>query len=137
MSALPELPSDLLRLALRDLRMVESMPETYVVDMGHWHREHMGKCHVCLGGAVLAGTLGLGADAEGLTALEADEVRNKLLALDCLRCGEVGSAVAHMLPDRPMGTCPPDRSVPEYGDGPEDFHAAMEDLAAQLEDEGL
>ena len=57
---LPEKPSDLIRLALKDLALVERS-KIYDVDMGEWHttrkdEERGVTCMVCFGGAVMSRT---------------------------------------------------------------------------------
>lgn len=63
---LPEMkPSELIKLALRDLEAAEKS-ERYVVSMDEWHEpitdyndaKPTKKCVVCLAGSVMAGTLG-------------------------------------------------------------------------------
>ena len=56
MSELPDKPSELIRLALADLRKCEADPR-YLIDMAQWHRPVTSElCHVCLAGAVMART---------------------------------------------------------------------------------
>lgn len=58
---LPKLPSDLIRLALKDLALIERS-KIYDLDMGEWHttgedEERGVTCAVCFAGAVMARTL--------------------------------------------------------------------------------
>ena len=81
-------PSDLLFSALEDLAKCEGDPN-YRVDMRVWHRMNFGVCAVCLGGAVMAKSLG--ADIYDLLDLEDfnQDTRNAFEALDCFRTGDV------------------------------------------------
>lgn len=58
---LPLVPSELLRLAARDLKAAFSRPDTEI-NMGLWHEParmpHRNMCTVCLAGAVMIGALG-------------------------------------------------------------------------------
>lgn len=64
MFRLPNKPSKLIRLAIKDLEAVEKNPR-YTIDMTTWHTPSSGLkgCFVCLAGAVMAQTLR--ADREG------------------------------------------------------------------------
>ena len=57
---LPNKPSELIRLAIKDLSAVEKLKE-YKVDMHTWHEApndyNYYKCQVCFGGAVMARTM--------------------------------------------------------------------------------
>lgn len=53
---LPNKPSKLILLALKDLELVEK-DERYAVNMHTWHRPKDGICQVCLAGSVLAKSL--------------------------------------------------------------------------------
>lgn len=133
MTELPEKPSDLIELALADLRKVEK-DERYVVNMRDWHAPApaFGFCNVCLAGAVMAGTLGHSPD-ECLTPGDlGPTLDSKLRALDSLRLGRVRTALDYLGrafdPDEV-----PDCYIPQYSArNPEPFHAAMGALAQQL-----
>ena len=82
---LPNDPSELIRLAIADLERAERDD----VDMGSWH-EHCGEvCEVCLAGAVMAWTLGADTDESLIPQDFSDGVRDKLLALDYFRAGDI------------------------------------------------
>ena len=52
--------SDLMEVAIKDLRLVERQKKTYRIWMGDWHEPKSdGKCAVCLAGSVMA-AFGLG-----------------------------------------------------------------------------
>ena len=143
---LPSTPSELIRVALADLRAIER-DEGYVVNMRRWHRpvydNDRGVCAVCLAGAVLAKTLGVepheviydtdlaryGCDVQGL-----------LLALDYFRRGMIEEGLSCLGYDvdelseewqqyaRKSGYNPAD---------PEAFHVRMNNLADYLASCGL
>lgn len=57
---LPDKPSELIRLALKDLRKTERQFWKYKIDMDIWHSgktSTLSRCSVCLAGAVMAQTL--------------------------------------------------------------------------------
>ena len=102
-SKLPDKLSDLLRLALADLKACEEDPN-YGVSMYLWHArptaDNIGfdssRCHVCLAGAVLAKTLHLDPGVT-IPTLNADAHKTSrlyaaMVALDRLRTGHVRSA---------------------------------------------
>lgn len=138
MSVLPDRPSELIRIALADLRKVEA-DNRYTVSMGSWHTPEDGVCHVCLAGAVMAGTLG--SDPSKLLGPHSgrfeEEDANKLNALDDFRSGCISAGLNTLgrrgfYPDLPefMG-------VIAYGVDHKGFHAGLEAIAAKLESVGL
>jgi hypothetical protein len=53
-TTLPDLPSELIRLALHDLELCAN-DDKYDIDMGLWYKRHdEGYCSVCLAGSVMA-----------------------------------------------------------------------------------
>lgn len=102
---LPDTPSELLLIALKDLESVENN-ESYIVDMGTWHSPTLrdnNVCHVCLGGAVIAGTLKI--DPSFLLYVDSFEnhpdIVKKLLALDSFKEGHVDAGLNYLKVDRP------------------------------------
>jgi hypothetical protein len=82
-------PSQLIKLALKDLRQVEKMPDKYVVDMGLWHKPNS-HCSVCFAGAVMAVSLKISHKANIIpNRLDNELLRFRLEALDSVRCGKV------------------------------------------------
>lgn len=139
-SKLPDKPSELIRVALKDLAVVEK-DERYVVDMGSWHERRRSRCAVCFAGAVMAGTLGAShsksitpGDFDGVTAM-------KLAALDSIRTGWV----RHGLDTMGVFIGPPqdrsiyrfDRDITPYAISKNSFKADMRALADDLEKAGL
>lgn len=134
--------SAVIRVALDDLARVEADPR-YKVDMQWWHtpRGNRGICHVCLAGAVMAGTLGIPSDQDVATLSEvmsgdvASFVRERLMALNMVRRGDIGDALIL------IGTTPPKGSkwltVTPYDDDPAAFRRDLLAVAAALEERGL
>lgn len=131
---LPRIPSQLIRLALADLRKVEKDP-TYFPNMGVWHSLDGAVCEVCLAGSVIAKTLE--ADlAEIWYPEDLPENNAQLVALDFFRQGLVIGALDRLGHQRPH-SIPLNWEVPFYHVDREDFHSSLEALAANLEAAGL
>ena len=92
MSELPDKPSEMIRLALADLRKCEADP-AYGVDMGLCHEPIDGVCYVDLAGAVMAQRLGADKTAEYAPKDFDRETEKKLKALGRLQWGTVGVAL--------------------------------------------
>lgn len=137
-ATLPDKPSELIRVALADLRKVEAMPDVYRVDMSYWHHPRDGKCSVCFAGAVMAQTIKLDVDAH-VSAYDDRfdiETENKLEALNSFREGAVGDGLSY------LGRYSDwhgeyYRDVTPYSDDREAFHCDMQTLASDLEAVGL
>ena len=140
-SKLPDLPSDLITLALNDLEKCRAMPQIYTIDMEVWH-DGMGeyhKCEVCLAGAVMAQTLQtplhVSIDPSNCAFAVADS--NKLLALNGFRGGAIRYGVSFMgiepLPKSIKGFY----GITPYEDDPAAFIKDMRALAADLAKHGL
>lgn len=133
---LPDKPSALILLALKDLAAVERSKE-YMVNMGQWHRPMSnGRCSVCLAGAVMSKSL----KAKGSDYLFPSNFSTykhaKLLALDYFREGEIQSGLNE------MGVSPVDLrfddiSVARYADNQKQFKSDMRAMAARLRRFGL
>ena len=92
--------SVLLSLALDDLESVEKDPN-YGIDMGNWHRKEKGQCYVCLAGSLLAKTfkypkIHIDCLEDEMSSIEITEIAGKLQAIDCIRIGELKSALQHL-----------------------------------------
>jgi hypothetical protein len=151
---LPDKPSDLLELALRDLEFVEQ-DDKYRVRMWMWHlpeRAFMQPaspplyCNVCLAGSVLAKTLNVPFDVPVLVSEfdasgdEAfDKLVHKLRAVDYLREGDVGGALwilEYPREDVDNGRHL-NRDVAEYDeDNPHWFYDSMRELVKVLRTNG-
>lgn len=137
---LPDKLSDLIRVALADLRKVEAMPETYSVDMTAWHvppNYWYKTCRVCLAGAVISQTLcepATGVSSPGCFPLD---VADKLHALDLVRTGQIGAARTMLAHENSDYNPYLYEQVPLYGKGAEEFHRCLGDIADRLEAEGF
>ena len=142
---LPTKPSELIRLALADLRACER-DDRYVVDMGDWHRPSMDDrevCRVCLAGAVLAQTLGLPREhaisTEDLAGY-GSSVQGALLALDFFRRGEIANGLDWLHHDQSEEWEEWDKYAwgAEYDkSNPDEFHECMHRRADYLASYGL
>lgn len=128
----PSKPSELIRLALRDLREVEADPR-YAVNMADWHNPHAEICHVCFAGAVMAKSLGTPVYEYSSYCDHrfSTQWQRSLDALDSFRLGLCWHGAGYMGLPEPKSV--PDRVVPEYAEDPSAFHLAMEALAAEYE----
>ncbi len=138
---LPSKPSELIRVALADLRKCEK-DKRYGIDMSDWHvpvdddDPDEPACYVCLAGAVMAKSLGVPIGESkscGSYYLGAPLVSDQLDALDEFRKGCVSDALGELGISSPHRTMP----IPAYERGAEDFHEAMAGMADMLESEGL
>lgn len=144
---LPNVPSRLIKLALQDLQKCEGDPR-YMVDMQHWHARlqtqrarggpHAVVCRVCLAGAVMAQTLEFPV-AE--TAVPGDTCwSSMLMALDAFRGGDLTLGLHHLgLSTRAWEQAGYDLyiAMPNYGLAPDEFKAAMLEIANKMEALGL
>ena len=94
---LPTIPSELLRVAVADMRKVSRRKNIMIV-MSVYHESNYDntRCAVCLAGAVMAGTLRAD-NAKQLTAgYYPDSIESKLYALDCIRLGDITAFLANL-----------------------------------------
>ncbi len=127
---LPEKPSELIRLALHDLKLTEKDPR-YQVDMGSWHQRNSmsGKCEVCFAGAVLAKSIKLKPYVD-YRVIDFDEVNgSKLAALDAFRKGLIEYALHELgIYNHKFK----DVEVPEYDENPSMFKKSIRKIATKL-----
>lgn len=137
MTRLPDLPSQLIRLALKDLDATLKDPR-YIVDMEIWHvPSHNDICHVCLAGAVMAKSLNQPPDYATNPSIFDLDTGQKLHALDFFRTGSVLTALELLDIIKPDGL-ESYATVPAYfDDDPQPFIDAMNGLANLLEEHGL
>lgn len=136
---LPDKPSELIRLALADLRKVEA-DELYEVNMNLWHAPMHSKpvCAVCLAGAVMAMTLGAKPWTDMLPSFYKGKTTRKLSALDSFRIGEVDFALVTLGIDvTALSQKVANRGIVPYHINREGFHFQMLELADALEGAGL
>ena len=134
---LPDLPSALIRLGLKDLAAVEEKSE-YKVDMNIWHEPtaDCSVCVVCFAGAVMAQSFATPINRMITPGLFEAPTRRKLSALESLRRGGIKDALEHLEISDPRII--PDILIPAYdASRPRCFHDAMADLACYLESLGL
>lgn len=140
-SVLPDVPSELIRVALGDLAKAEA-DDRYAIDMGTWHSVGDDTCEVCLAGAVMAMSLGTDPRIGGgryPTSFD-NKTRDRLMALNCFRLGEVYEGLHEMMGanfDVLATGLPHAFEMPEYENSPGKFKIALEVLAHMLENAGL
>lgn len=91
---LPNKPSALILLALKDLAKIERSKK-YRVNMQHWHDPN-GKCKVCFAGSVMAKTLGVIPESYARPSQFDYTTANKLFALNSFRIGELSNGLSEM-----------------------------------------
>lgn len=131
---LPEKPSELIMLALKDLVTVRDLPG-YAIDMDYWHKPFkiLKICRVCFAGAVIAGTLKLSKHKNVWPGDFTMDTCDKLFALDEFRRGLIRKGLLSM----GIAIDHPNLCLPKYKDDPEGFLMAMTDLANDLALKGL
>lgn len=148
---LPDKPSELIRVALADLRKVERSKK-FEVDMGTWfdvYNDDSMHCYVCFAGSVMAGSLGCTPEAalqkewDGFSYVAAyvpehfdEKTQCKLYALDDFRTGNIKNALNHMRIKLPRFV-PEDVDVVSYAYDPAAWRKDMNALALFLENNGL
>ena len=135
MKRLPNKPSELIRLAIQDLELVERSKK-YKIDMETWHNYNGNRCCVCFAGSVMAKTLEVSPTKDSCPHEHEDELSQKLMALDHFRVGEVISGLNAMNIETNFPAHRGDHPV-EYKDDPKLFKLQMLDLSSILESEGL
>lgn len=147
---LPDKPSELIKIALKDLTMVENTPG-YKIAMSSWHEpittsDQGPVCMVCLAGSVIAGTFKalIGSHQSPATITADKQTRDKLLSLDWLRMGQIKQFLRYNgVPDdeannlasrvqKSSGYLP----IKNYNSSPEKFKKALCRVSQILEDEG-
>jgi hypothetical protein len=135
-NALPDKPSELIRVALRDLKEAEASPD-YAVVMDEWHEpDSDGVCLVCLAGSVMAGTLKSDIDRKVFPHHFDKGTKRKLEALDYFRDGDILCGFNELGIPYPFQET--EVEAPQYdGDNPEEFHEYLTDLADALMEGGF
>ena len=158
MKSLPNKPSELVELAILDLKAIEQNPN-YLIAMDSWHvgsyRDHPNierpRCLVCLAGAVMAQSLGI---ETTMTVKPWDPIfhsdvtlEGKLAALDSFRNGNIYHGITLMCPEfddyhsahallEKMGMSA-NIFVPEYEEDREEFYQGMEKVIKILKEHAL
>ena len=136
MKLLPNLPSDLILLALEDLEMAEQNKK-YRVSMERWHFPMEDQpCSVCLAGAVMAMSLDAN-PAKDYIPCDFDHEGDKLRALNEFRIGEVRSGLRSMGYDVDDNEEIEDVPITHYAVSHTQFKADMRALANTLKENGL
>lgn len=138
--ALPNKPSELIRLAVHDLSEVERLKKKYRVDMNVWHKPNS-HCSVCFAGSVMAITKGFDPKKEASLDKWSSEYvipekdDEKYSALNCFRSGEIGEGLSLMgLGPAPVGRI---EVEPYSKSGSKVFKKQMLGIAALLEAYGF
>lgn len=132
---LPNKPSKLIRVALKDLELVEQ-DNNYSIYMGDWHMPLGDKCSVCLAGSVIARTLNTPLDAE-VDPLDFNLItKNKLLALNQFRVGYIGQGLHFLDIEQPKNT-KTFVYIPHYDENPILFKERLSQMADSFEMRGL
>ena len=143
-SALPNLPSELITLALKDLVSCEADPD-YEIDMTGWHtpwtessESDDSVCLVCFAGAVIAKTFD-SSPKEDYDHMDFGDInRPKLIALDHFRQGFIDEGLDLFGYEKPiyvgLGL---DRGICRYDKSPARFRSDMILLAKDLADIGF
>lgn len=146
MIQLPHKLSELAQIAVDDIRSVEMRRDVYRVNMGQWHRPQSGVCALCAAGAVMACRLDVPdrEDIEAPSFAERFGVHNgnALLAVDELRTGCVGAAIASLTGGYDVWrnihiTHELDREIISYDDDRAQWFLEMNELIADLKQAGL
>lgn len=128
---LPDKPSALLALALKDLEKTERSKK-YKIDMDIYHSPDRDKCSVCLTGAIMAQTLKVPSDVHITPdnyAFVNSDTQKKLYAINMFRLGMVREPVDAMgLPYNGLSS----RSILPYECGPKQFKAGIRQLIKDL-----
>jgi hypothetical protein len=147
---LPNTPSELIRLAIKDLELCEQ-DSKYVINMVVWYMDEGEHCSVCLAGAVMAQELGselldtcLAACWDGDLEVGPFEVSkvfgadcaSKLRALNCFGRGFIGEGLDYL---GKGGACPVERymDVESYSVDSVRFKRDIVLVAERLESVGL
>lgn len=137
MKKLPNKPSKLLELALKDLRAVEA-DGRYIVDMCTYHnkRSKGGKCHVCLAGAVMAKSLKAKCGESYAPYSYEAGVRDQLFTLKCFCDGVISFGL--LFTSTPIPPDLPDFvGVTPYEESPSEFKRDMKKIIKLLKKAGL
>ena len=140
MMGLPDKPSELVEIGLRDLELCEQDPK-YVIMMSKWHEPIIdfsgGKktvCAVCLAGAVMAKTMRTPPNERVHPFTQSGNDVYKLMALDNFRTGEFSDAFVNLdIVDQPDIDFEPRL----YSNDPDGFKEDMRKLIDKLKKAGL
>lgn len=134
---LPTVPSQLIRLALNDLRKCEKQPDKFTINMSRWLITN-GKCQVCLAGAVMAQRLNGKVLAKTCHSREVEPFlfsgnNEQLRALDLFRLGDIYAGCYYLSRTSNLSQR---FDITQYFDNKVAFYVDMEQLAVDFEKEG-
>ena len=124
-------PWTLIRDAIHDLELQEKQ-EGVRIDMGNWHDPYGSVCLQCLAGSAISRRLGVDTDDDAEPIDYPEDVRDRLLSIDCFRTGDIGTAYEYLGLEHPASLTAR-IPIPGYHRGPSAFKAAMRKLADRLE----
>ena len=135
---LPSKPSELINLALKDLKAVEKSRQ-YVVNMNHWHETDRqydnsipeGTCAVCFAGSVMAQTCKAPANKSFGVKNFGRENTDKFIALDEFREGNIEMGFETLGLNFPS-LLQSDIEIVDYQDDPKFFKEQMQEVADTL-----
>ncbi len=133
---LPRVMSELLEIALEDLRKCEADP-AYDIYMGDWHRPKNGVCWVCMAGAAMAERLGVSPEEE-VSPHKCGAYMPQLAAIDNLRTCDIFDAADDLGIERTpemVELAETYRWYPEYGG--DNFYPFYESMLSDLKAAGL
>jgi len=131
-SRLPTMPSELLKLALNDLRKMEKTPGC-TIDMSLWVRFSDGVCYCCLAGAVMMRRL----DADlSCCPIDLPAEQAQLEALDRFRVGQIASGLGLLRIALPEGM-PAVVMTVSYSLDRDAWFASMEKTVGMFKEAGL
>jgi hypothetical protein len=146
MKQLPNKPSELILLAVKDLGRAEKS-KLHQIDMNYWHKPDNfqpitpeNRCSVCFAGSIMAFSLNTN-PSKYIHSLELSYkfgIKNakKFQFLNCVRQGNIGVGLANLgikLPED-IGES---RIIVHYTDNPKIFKTQMRRLARDLANKGL
>lgn len=129
-SQLPNKPSELIRVALKDLKKAERSPR-YKINMDVWHMPN-GKCSVCFAGGVMAFSCKASPEEECTYEDFSRSARRKFLFLNSARQGKMGSAFEDLGRSFFKGELFTRKIVSYMGKGKAKFKQQMSQLATDL-----
>lgn len=139
---LPDLPSELLKVAMDDFEKVER-DSRYVISMASWHKPRSKnqsgvECAVCFAGAVMAETCKMPTDEIfDPTWEEEDKNNRKFRALNLFRIGQVRNGLWLLGSKYVPSNAPRDRHIVNYDADSQTFKDQMRLLAQELREAGL
>jgi hypothetical protein len=132
---LPKKPSQLIHVTLKDLRRVERMKKTYVINMDKWH-EPNSHCAVCFAGAVMSRVCKPDEPAMPYHGIFSKVNQQKFYALDSFRLGELSYGLESLGIRIPFGMAQ-SVDVTEYADDKVQFKKDMENIIKLFRKFGL